>query len=235
MKKKIGIIGNGFVGNSIAFGFSPTHEIRIHDKDPKRNLNTIEEVLECDFVFVAVPTPMDEKGAISLDVVVKALGEVHEKNKRTDILKESLQSLLNDDVEILPQTMPPFPWHFGGQQFHNLFLDGEWINAFCADTGVRVCLDISHSALECTYKKKSFSQFLDDVMPHTAHLHLADALGVDGEGLQIGAGSVDWGLVSSKMREHCEGASWIPEIWQGHENSGQGFWISLNELERFGF
>lgn len=160
---------------------------------------------------------------------------ISEKNKRTDILKESLQSLLNDDVEILPQTMPPFPWHFGGQQFHNLFLDGEWINAFCADTGVRVCLDISHSALECTYKKKSFSQFLDDVMPHTAHLHLADALGVDGEGLQIGAGSVDWGLVSSKMREHCEGASWIPEIWQGHENSGQGFWISLNELERFGF
>ena len=37
--KKIGIIGNGFVGNSIAFGFSPTHEIRIHDKDIKRKLN----------------------------------------------------------------------------------------------------------------------------------------------------------------------------------------------------
>ena len=37
MQRKIGIIGNGFVGNSIAFGFSPTHEIRVHDKDPKRN------------------------------------------------------------------------------------------------------------------------------------------------------------------------------------------------------
>ena len=63
---KIGIIGNGFVGNSIAFGFSPTHEIRIHDKDPKRNINTLEEVLECDYVFVAVPTPMNEDGSISL-------------------------------------------------------------------------------------------------------------------------------------------------------------------------
>ena len=93
MSKKIGIIGNGFVGNSIAFGFSPTHEIRIHDKDPKRNLNSIEEVLECDFVFVAVPTPMDEKGAISLDVVIKALGEINEKNKHTDniiILKSTM-------------------------------------------------------------------------------------------------------------------------------------------------
>jgi len=91
--KKIGIIGNGFVGNSIAFGFSPTHEIRIHDKDPKRNMNTIEEVLECDYVFVAVPTPMDEKGAISLDIVFKALSEVYNKNKRTDniiILKSTM-------------------------------------------------------------------------------------------------------------------------------------------------
>ena len=61
---KIGIIGNGFVGNSIAFGFSPTHEIRVHDKDPKRNLNTMEEVLECEYIFVAVPTPMNEDGSI---------------------------------------------------------------------------------------------------------------------------------------------------------------------------
>ena len=57
--KKIGIVGNGFVGNSVAFGFSPTHEIRIHDKDPKKDLNTLEEVLECDYVFVCVPTPMN--------------------------------------------------------------------------------------------------------------------------------------------------------------------------------
>jgi UDPglucose 6-dehydrogenase len=84
--KKIGIIGNGFVGNSIAFGFSPTHEIRIHDKNPKRNLNTIEEVLECDFIFVAVPTPMNEDGSISLKIVEKALQEVSEKNTKNNII-----------------------------------------------------------------------------------------------------------------------------------------------------
>ena len=82
--KKIGIIGNGFVGNSIAFGFSPTHEIRIHDKDPKRNLNTIKEVLECDFIFVAVPTPMNEDGSISLTIIEKALTEIAINNKRKD-------------------------------------------------------------------------------------------------------------------------------------------------------
>lgn len=91
--KKIGIIGNGFVGNSIAFGFSPTHEIRIHDKDPKRNLNTIEEVLECDYIFVAVPTPMYEDGSISLSVVEKALQEISDKNKKSNnifILKSTM-------------------------------------------------------------------------------------------------------------------------------------------------
>jgi nucleotide sugar dehydrogenase len=83
---KIGIIGNGFVGNSIAFGFSPTHEIRVHDKDSKRNLNTIEEVLECNFIFVAVPTPMNEDGSISLKVVEKALQEISEKNTKNNII-----------------------------------------------------------------------------------------------------------------------------------------------------
>ena len=91
--KKIGIIGNGFVGNSIAFGFSPTHEIRIHDKDPKRNMNTMDEVLECDYVFVAVPTPMHEDGSISLNVVEKALQEISYKNKNRNnifILKSTM-------------------------------------------------------------------------------------------------------------------------------------------------
>ena len=78
--QKVGIIGNGFVGNSVAFGFSPTHEIRVHDKDLKKNLNTIEEVLECDYVFVCVPTPMNTDGSISLRVVQSALKEISEKN-----------------------------------------------------------------------------------------------------------------------------------------------------------
>ena len=86
MDKKIGIIGNGFVGNSIAFGFSPTHEIRIHDKDPKKNLNTIKEVLECDFIFVAVPTPMNKDGSINLDIVNNVLVEIEKHNKKDNII-----------------------------------------------------------------------------------------------------------------------------------------------------
>jgi len=94
--EKIGIIGNGFVGNSVAFGFSPTHEVRIHDKDPKKNLNTIEEVLECDYVFVCVPTPMNPDGSINLDIVHKALQEI-----------EFYIKWNKDNILILKSTMIP--------------------------------------------------------------------------------------------------------------------------------
>ena len=84
--KRIGIVGNGFVGNSIAFGFSPTHEVRIHDKDPKKNLNTLEEVLECNYVFVAVPTPMNTNGSMNLDIVHRALQEIEVYNTKNNII-----------------------------------------------------------------------------------------------------------------------------------------------------
>jgi N-acetylneuraminate synthase len=154
---------------------------------------------------------------------------------RTQILKESLRELSDPEVEILPQTMPPFPWHFGGQQFHNLFLGADWITKFCQETGVRVCLDVSHSALECNHSKTSLSRFLDKVLPYTAHLHLADSLGIDGEGLQIHEGDIDWATVAEKIKKFCPKATWLPEIWQGHENDGQGFWVALERLEKEGY
>ena len=57
---KIGIIGKGFVGTAVAHGFSSSvgydADIKIYDKDKTRSLNTLEEVLQTDFVFVSVPT-----------------------------------------------------------------------------------------------------------------------------------------------------------------------------------
>tara|TARA_Y100000816_G_C26025972_1_gene536921 strand:+ start:294 stop:1118 length:825 start_codon:yes stop_codon:yes gene_type:complete len=64
MKKfTVGVIGNGFVGESQAFAFSPTCEIKIFDKNPLKSINTLNEVLESDFIFVCVPTPMKKDGS----------------------------------------------------------------------------------------------------------------------------------------------------------------------------
>ena len=69
--------------------------------------------------------------------------------ERYDILLESLSELKDEKVEIWPQTMPPYPWHFGGQRFHNLFVNQEDITRFCTENKMRICLDVSHSKLAC--------------------------------------------------------------------------------------
>jgi sialic acid synthase SpsE/sugar phosphate isomerase/epimerase len=138
-----------------------------------------------------------------------------------------------EGVEIIPQTMPPFPWHFGGQRFHNLFMEADDIVRFCASNNTRICLDISHSKLVCNHNHESFKEFLEKVAPYTAHIHMVDASGVDGEGLQINEGDIDFALVASVLNQYCPDASFIPEIWQGHKNDCQGFWIALERLEKY--
>ena len=157
----------------------------------------------------------------------------HRVEQLYDILEESLAKLDRTGVEVIPQTMPPFPWHFGGQQFHNLFVDPDSIAKFCTDNGMRICLDTSHSMLACSHASWSFSSFVKKVAPFTAHMHLADSTGVDGEGIQIAEGDVDWAAFAELAREKMPNATFIPEIWQGHKNDGEGAWLALERLEGF--
>jgi nucleotide sugar dehydrogenase len=66
---KVGIIGNGFVGEAQAFAFSPTYDIKIYDVDPDKSINTLEEVYECEVVFVCVPSPMNKDGSQNLSYI----------------------------------------------------------------------------------------------------------------------------------------------------------------------
>jgi UDPglucose 6-dehydrogenase len=61
--KTVGVIGNGFVGESQAFAFGPTAEVKIFDVDPLKSMHSLEEVHACDFIFVCVPTPMKKDGS----------------------------------------------------------------------------------------------------------------------------------------------------------------------------
>ena len=105
--------------------------------------------------------------------------------------------------------------------------------AFCKKHRLRVCLDTSHAKLACNYFKYSFHDFLDKVGPYTAHVHIADAKGTDGEGLQIDEGETDFFLLSDCLDRFAPKASFIPEIWQGHNNQGEGFWVALAKLEKY--
>jgi UDPglucose 6-dehydrogenase len=77
-KFKVGIIGNGFVGESQAFAFSPTNEVRIYDIDSLKSTHTKEEIDECEFIFICVPTPMYKDGSQDISFIEKVFNEAVE-------------------------------------------------------------------------------------------------------------------------------------------------------------
>ena len=70
MKKfKVGVIGNGFVGEAISFSFSSISDLFVYDTDPLKSLDDLESVHSCDFVFICVPTPMFKNGSQDISYV----------------------------------------------------------------------------------------------------------------------------------------------------------------------
>ena len=81
IEQKIGVVGNGFVGGAVKFGFSPQvgcdAEVRVYDKNPIKSTHTLEETVnESDFIFLSVPTPANEDGSINLDILTDALNDI---------------------------------------------------------------------------------------------------------------------------------------------------------------
>lgn len=144
---------------------------------------------------------------------------------------QSLGELDLDGVELIPQTMAPFPWHFGGQRYQNIFVKFEEIVEWCSKLKLRMCFDVSHSRLTCNYFGIDFYEFAEKIAPFSAHLHLGDAKGLNGEGLQVGEGEIDFVRLGAILQKGCPAATFIPEIWQGHKNGGEGFWLALDRLE----
>jgi UDPglucose 6-dehydrogenase len=75
---KIGIIGRGVVGGAIISAIGDLHQVKVyvHDIDPNKSTHTIQEMFECDGIFICTPTPQDEDGTCdtsALEDVLKQL------------------------------------------------------------------------------------------------------------------------------------------------------------------
>ena len=96
--KRIGIVGNGFVGSSVAFGFSAQTgcdaDVKIYDKDSSKSTHILEEVINTsDFIFVSVPTPSNVDGSMNLDIVENLFEEMDRINNRNDTNKNNVIKL----------------------------------------------------------------------------------------------------------------------------------------------
>ncbi len=220
--------------------FNGDHLLDLSNPDPVHRERSIRELqrvidltraLKSKFRRAGTPAIIASLGGFSLNGFLSEAEVV----SRYGLLSDSLGRLDRDGVEILGQTLPPFPWYFGGQMYLNLFVRPDDTAAFCEANGLRLCLDVCHSKLACNHLRLSFAEFVEKVAPYTAHLHLADARGTDGEGLQIGEGEIDFAALRLQLNRLCPQASFMPEIWQGHKNNGEGFWAALDRLEGLGF
>ncbi len=217
-----------FAGDHLLDLTAPDDDYRSRSVAELQRVVDLTRALRPRFANAEAPLIVVNVGGFSFDGPLEAA----EMAVRRERLAESLERIDEDGVELIPQTMPPFPWHMGGQRFHNLLVDDEEIAKFCAEHERRICLDVSHSKLACNHAGRSFDEFVRRVAPYTAHLHLADARGVDGEGIQVGEGGIDFGALADALNA-CPEASFIPEVWQGHKDDGAGFWVALDRLENW--
>ncbi len=79
--------------------------------------------------------------------------------------------------------MPPLPWIYGGQRYHDNFVAADEIAAFCEPTGTQICYDTSHTKLWCNYADVDLAEHVRKLRPYTAYLHVVDAISVDGGNL----------------------------------------------------
>ncbi|WP_439398285.1 N-acetylneuraminate synthase family protein [Bradyrhizobium sp. PMVTL-01] len=216
-----------FAGSKLMDLATPDETLRRYSLEQTQAVIDITRGLKKFFPKTKRPPIVANIGGFTMDEPLPP----EEKAERYRIFAQSLKDLDMEGVELTPQTMAPFPWHFGGQRHQNIFIFPDESAAFCAKHDLRMCVDISHTKLAANHFGFDFAQGLAQLGPHTAHLHFGDAKGLDGEGLQVGEGEIDFDEIGQVLRKHAPTASFIPEIWQGHKNMGEGFWTALERLE----
>jgi len=82
----VGIVGNGFVGNALYQNLRDKVQCKVYDVDKNRSFNTLEEVVEQEFIFVCLPTPMRKDGSCDLSILEKFFEDIEKMD--LDILQE---------------------------------------------------------------------------------------------------------------------------------------------------
>ena len=151
------------------------------------------------------------------------------KIQRYKNLNKNINKLKNKNYNLLIENMPPYPWYYGGRYYQHIFTDTNEIYNFCKETNTKICYDTSHAKLSSNLLKREFIDFSRKILKYTEYLHISDAKGTDGEGLQIGDGEINFKEFFKLAKNN--NASFIPEIWNGHLDDGKGFKKALEKLE----
>ena len=73
---KIGIIGQGFVGNAIYQKFKNYFDILTYDLDESKCNSTFFDIANCNVVFICLPTPMKKNGECDTSIIKNTIKEL---------------------------------------------------------------------------------------------------------------------------------------------------------------
>ena len=98
VKLKIGIVGHGFVGKAVEYGFT-TNETTMFLVDPKYN-TTIDDLIEWEpnMTFICAPTPMNEDGSIDAVIVQDAVLKLSHHANCGIVIKSTITPDIMDSI-----------------------------------------------------------------------------------------------------------------------------------------
>ena len=87
---KIGIIGQGFVGNAVYQKFKDYFEVFTYDIIKSKCNSSLDDIINnTSIIFVCLPTPMNLDGSCNIDIVEKCLKELNDKEIDLTIILKS--------------------------------------------------------------------------------------------------------------------------------------------------
>jgi len=88
---KIGIIGQGFVGNAVFQKFKNFFDVLTHDIISEKCNSTLNDVTQkCSTIFVCVPTPMNNDGSCNFQILDSILSNLNDKTSATVVIKSTI-------------------------------------------------------------------------------------------------------------------------------------------------
>lgn len=135
-----------------------------------------------------------------------------------------------DEIDIIPENLPGRPWYLGGEWHQYGFGPVDDMIQFCEATGCKITYDICHAQLWCKLNGISLLDYTKKIMPYVSHMHISDATGINGEGIQMFEGEINFDGVFNLAKDYD--FTWVTEIWSGHLHNGSGTYKALCDLEQ---
>lgn len=157
----------------------------------------------------------------SFSVVHHSLEEFYQKHAAL------LEKYREQGITIMPQWLPPIAWYFGGSVKLNAMNQQQDVK-YIQHHDLPICMDVCHLCMGDSLFQFDAKTMIETLSPNIEHIHIADAEGIDGEGLHFGEGDPkNLPAIQSAMQFDCMK---VIEVWQGHLDDGAGFAKALNKL-----